>query len=667
MRNTNGGSIKLYNGEVIGSLIKSYRHIKSTGILVDFFGMKQFTVIFFFLILNITYSNGKTIGYALSINFQDSAWQPVITENDNKHLKAAWKSLGFDLIKGHYGKLTKSDILKLIQEDLAKQLEAGDILHLHFSSHGEQVRDWNGDETDGKDEAIVCYDTPALDSLAKLDYNGSKHLIDDEIEVLLNDIRLKLGKDGHLLVSFDACYSHTINRDDYTEMRRGELVDPLIFNNQNLTYEIADSKREDSVMSEMVIISAVSGTETDYSGVTYATNDLNEQSVGSLTFAICRAITFAKSTVTYQELYEDITKRFKELNNLNKAWIEGDLYQSVLKGKTGSDRTVFEIIELQDGKFLRVNKGIIHGLLSGMSVNLISDYGFRGYEQLRIPAQVKRVDIDYAILELPDTYLNEIKETIRKFNFTIQADESNKILENNQVTIGIDTKNLEQELIKHIESIPFIRIDSNYFDVLIHRKGDSLFLEDYISKSQTGTTHHNNDIEQWLSDKLEQKVLARRLRRLYLNQELPNPKITIQANDSSFQDRVTVFGTLKLSFKDTCNLHLSITQSLQDSLYLNIVGVDKEDRVFVLTPSYWHISELTPLITKKNYLQRKLIWAGERLDIKFIFTPTYFDMRSYINNINSRSFKEALTFIHTTKNISNRETIIKSISLIPDN
>jgi hypothetical protein len=41
---------------------------------------------------------------------------------------------------------------------LTKGARSGDVLWCHFSGHGTQVRDRDGDEADGKDEAICTID-----------------------------------------------------------------------------------------------------------------------------------------------------------------------------------------------------------------------------------------------------------------------------------------------------------------------------------------------------------------------------------------------------------------------------------------------------------------------------------------------------------------------------
>ena len=50
----------------------------------------------------------------------------------------------------------------------------GDIVYLHFSTHGQPVEDQNGDEEDGWDESIVPID--AYKIYKKGIYEGKNHL-----------------------------------------------------------------------------------------------------------------------------------------------------------------------------------------------------------------------------------------------------------------------------------------------------------------------------------------------------------------------------------------------------------------------------------------------------------------------------------------------------------
>jgi len=110
---------------------------------------------------------------------------------------------------------------------LATDSKKGDVVYIHFSGHGQLVTDVNGDEEDGWDEAWIPYD-------AYLKYGrkdkGEKHLVDDEINVLLTNIKKKIGKSGKLLVVVDACHSGDSSRGDDDEVVRGvkdEFVIPI--------------------------------------------------------------------------------------------------------------------------------------------------------------------------------------------------------------------------------------------------------------------------------------------------------------------------------------------------------------------------------------------------------------------------------------------------------
>ena len=86
----------------------------------------------------------------------------------------------------------------------------GDIVYLHFSTHGQPIEDLNGDEDDGWDEAIVPID--AFKMYKKGTYEGKKHLIDDQINQYVKKLREKIGNTGFLYVAIDACHAGTASR-----------------------------------------------------------------------------------------------------------------------------------------------------------------------------------------------------------------------------------------------------------------------------------------------------------------------------------------------------------------------------------------------------------------------------------------------------------------------
>jgi hypothetical protein len=103
--------------------------------------------------------------------------------------------------KQHFAKrtmlLTKAATADAVSNaigEAAKTLKSGDLFFLTYSGHGGQVKDTNGDETDGMDETWVCYD---------------RQFIDDE----LYDLWSKFKPGVRIVVLSDSCHSGTVLRD----------------------------------------------------------------------------------------------------------------------------------------------------------------------------------------------------------------------------------------------------------------------------------------------------------------------------------------------------------------------------------------------------------------------------------------------------------------------
>jgi hypothetical protein len=150
---------------------------------------------------------------------EDKNWGKINGDKDISYVEAMLLGVGYKEITTLVNKqATKVRIVNEFQK-LASRCRVGDIVYIHFSGHGQQVTDVDGDEEDGLDEAWIPYD-------AYLKYGendrGEKHLIDDEINVLLTDIRKKIGEEGAMLVVVDACHSGDSSRgEDIGETVRG--------------------------------------------------------------------------------------------------------------------------------------------------------------------------------------------------------------------------------------------------------------------------------------------------------------------------------------------------------------------------------------------------------------------------------------------------------------
>jgi uncharacterized caspase-like protein len=97
------------------------------------------------------------------------------------------------------GRATRKAILARL-DWLVKDAKAGDRLLFHFSGHGSQIRDRDGDELkDGLDEILCPHD---------MDWEGS-YIVDDDLKKIFSALPAGV----HLEVLLDACHSGTGTRE----------------------------------------------------------------------------------------------------------------------------------------------------------------------------------------------------------------------------------------------------------------------------------------------------------------------------------------------------------------------------------------------------------------------------------------------------------------------
>lgn len=150
----------------------------------------------------------------------DKAWGKINGDRDVPFVEEMLKNAKFKT--GNVKKLvnqqaTKAAIVNSFKS-LASQSKRGDVVYIHFSGHGQQMKDVHNDEKDGLDECWIPYD--AYRKPCEND-RGEKHLTDDEVNYYLNAIRDRIGDTGKMLVVIDACHSGDATRGDENEVVRG--------------------------------------------------------------------------------------------------------------------------------------------------------------------------------------------------------------------------------------------------------------------------------------------------------------------------------------------------------------------------------------------------------------------------------------------------------------
>ena len=150
----------------------------------------------------------------------DYGWPVIHGDNDIAFATSVLQANGFktsNIVTLRNEQATYQAICKTFKRLIASA-QTSDVVYIHFSGHGQQITDMDGDEEDGYDEAWVAYD--ALMESTPI-YHGEHHITDDQLNGWLLQLRKKVGINGQIVVVSDACHSGTSTRDlnESTEIR----------------------------------------------------------------------------------------------------------------------------------------------------------------------------------------------------------------------------------------------------------------------------------------------------------------------------------------------------------------------------------------------------------------------------------------------------------------
>jgi len=172
---------------------------------------------------------------------------------------------------------TKANILGAMKW-LVKDAKAHDSLFFHYSGHGGQIRDTDGDEVDGYDEVIF-----------PLDYEQKNvGIISDDI---LNDFLVRTIPDGcRLTALFDSCHSGSVLDLVYLYHSNGRLKKS----------EVTDRYRTTKSSAGDVI--SFSGCDDNQTSADVVKNGL---AVGAMSYAFMKCLA-ANPKQSYQQLLKGV-------------------------------------------------------------------------------------------------------------------------------------------------------------------------------------------------------------------------------------------------------------------------------------------------------------------------------------------------------------------------
>ena len=306
-------------------------------------------------------------------------WSSLSAANDVEYLKSILPVQGFQpenitIILNE--KATKAGI-ETAMSGLIAAAGKGDIIMVHFSGHGQQITDDNDDEADGLDEAWIPYDAQAryapTDRPAAPAYRGEKHIRDDQVSGWLDVLSQKVGKEGSILVSIDACHSGTATRSANLGVVRG---DPEPFNvpmpgKKKDLIRLGPTRDKEFIggsameRGNVVTFSASSPTQ-----INRETFDANSKGVGSLSYAFSKALAELPQGATYGDVFLQVKSMVQSWIPTQFPMMEGAASQQLFSGKYNPVSEVTYVDRWSGDTSITVNLGSLHQLGPGAELEL---------------------------------------------------------------------------------------------------------------------------------------------------------------------------------------------------------------------------------------------------------------------------------------------------------
>ncbi len=323
--------------------------------------------------LVLAQSNRHALLIAVGNYAPKSGWGPLASCRDAELIRNTLQIQGFE--SNNIQTLRDSEATRqgidLAIQNLNTRVHPGDAVLLHFSGHGQQVADDNGDEPDGYDEAFVPYDSPMQFQAGA--YEGANLLRDDALGQYILQLRKHLGPTGVLLVLIDACHSGTGARAETGASVRGSNVVMASAKYQQAHRStnadpngLEENKTEKTQQGAPVVAFFASSAHE----VNYESRDENGQRVGAMSNAFFKAISKAKSTTTNRALFDQIKTEMYSHVTLQNPQAEGALDRRVLDGRIAGCPDHFEVKSVEDANTVLVAAGQLSGLTESAELGL---------------------------------------------------------------------------------------------------------------------------------------------------------------------------------------------------------------------------------------------------------------------------------------------------------
>jgi hypothetical protein len=333
-------------------------------------------LVLFFVTLSVFGSGKKALIVAVGEYPVQSGWHSLSAANDADLMQNVLQIQGFNERDIKYlinEQATKSNILSEL-EALISNAGKNDVIVFHFSGHGQQITDLNGDELDGFDEALIPYDAYKMPCD---NYKGENHIIDDELNEYLERLRQKVGPGGDVIFILDACHSGTATRgENENSIFRGthfkfELKPVLSNYSEDRDMKFSEQSENLNTISRKfspyAIISASGQQELNKE-----IKDQNNKGYGSLTFALGKILTKPGNTLTYKALFDYLRNEMCILfegKHQQTPQFEGETNRLIFAGNSVEIPAHCRVTTVINSQKAMVNIGELSGLTNGSELS----------------------------------------------------------------------------------------------------------------------------------------------------------------------------------------------------------------------------------------------------------------------------------------------------------
>jgi hypothetical protein len=561
----------------------------------------------------------------------------------------------------------------------------GDIIFFHYSGHGYQIPDNNNDELDEFDESLVPEDAPFDKGKQYPETYYENYIRDDELAVMLDLLRSKVGVTGNVFVTIDACHSGSATRGFGS--KRGEVREKSInfipppsarvenSNDDFGLYNSGDNK------SPMTCILASSEEELNYE---YQVSD--SLRVGSLSFAFSKALTETNNNVSYRVLFEKIKNIMVSIAPRQTPHAEGEFDQLIFGGQLLSRTSYLKIKDILNNKRVIINGGILHGILPGTIVGFYPP-DTRDLSSVKAIAVGKVVDnrTIESTIELTEGELSSDKDYLT-WVFILEKNFGDMTL-----NMHVSTRKREEkvEWLKLFENYPFIKIVNEKSSELLLEVGqiDRQNMDEVRLITKEGYVTFTDKYETPMSmqsDAILRKVIGYVQAKMLRSLEMDNPDMDVEVrlipmklkagatgknlNDFEEIDPKNIYKqpANKIEISEGTIFKFGIKNNSSFNLYFSILDIQPNNEISLLFPRKGRYPKDYVLSPTSEWIEHSAIFKanppyGEDL-LKIILTRVPLELESIVttrgadNSVRSRPLSNFEKILSTSyrQNISAR-------------